>query len=80
MKLSIKCINSCLHYKSRICYSVFTFSVMSMGLSGASVFSIYFVTSSAANLALSCVFGAVSTMGFNALDCLGAELFPTRLR
>ena len=32
------------------------------------------------NLILSCVFGAVSTMGFNSLDCLGIELFPTSLR
>lgn len=51
-----------------------------MLMSGLSVFGIYFVTSSVANLALSCVFGAVSTMGYNALDCLGVELFPTRLR
>merc|ERR1719270_1824178 len=32
------------------------------------------------NLVISCVFGAVSTMGFNSLDCLGVELFPTHLR
>ena len=47
---------------------------------GVSVFGIYLVTSSTANIILSCVFGAVTTMGFNALDCLGVELFPTRLR
>jgi VNT family MFS transporter (synaptic vesicle glycoprotein 2) len=51
-----------------------------MVLSGASVFAIYGVKSTAGNLALSCVFGAVSTMGYNALDCLGTELFPTQLR
>lgn len=56
------------------------FLVLSMVMSGLSVFGIYFVTSSVANLILSCVFGAVSTMGYNALDCLGVELFPTRLR
>ena len=44
------------------------------------MFGIYLVKTAAGNLALSCVFGAVSTMGYNALDCLGAELFPTRLR
>ena len=51
-----------------------------MVLSGAAAFGIYFVKSSTDNLILGCVFGAVSTMGFNALDCLGAELFPTHLR
>ncbi len=56
------------------------FSVISMVLSGVSAFFIYLVTSQLTNLIISCVFGAVSTMGFNALDCLSAELFPTELR
>ncbi|XP_068245764.1 synaptic vesicle glycoprotein 2B-like isoform X2 [Palaemon carinicauda] len=56
------------------------FLVFSMVLSGLAAFGIYFVKSSTDNLILGCVFGAVSTMGFNALDCLGAELFPTHLR
>lgn len=56
------------------------FLVFSMVLSGIAAFGIYFVKSSTDNLILGCVFGAVSTMGFNALDCLGAELFPTHLR
>ena len=56
------------------------FLVISMLLSGCSAFFIYLVNSAAMNLALSCVFGAVSTMGFNSLDCLGIELFPTQLR
>lgn len=51
-----------------------------MVLSGVAAFAVYFVKSSLDNLILACVFGAVSTMGFNALDCLGAELFPTHLR
>ena len=55
-------------------------AVVSMVSGGVSVFGIYLVTSSTANIILSCVFGAVTTMGFNALDCLGVELFPTRLR
>ena len=38
------------------------------------------ITSSLANLLVSCAFGLVSTMGFNSLDCLGIELFPTHLR
>jgi len=56
------------------------FVVFSMVLSGGCVFFIYLVTSKAANLALSCAFGFVSVMGFNALDCLGIELFPTHVR
>merc|ERR1719158_1747205 len=56
------------------------FLVFSMLMSGACVFFIYLVKSEAANLALSCVFGFVSTMGFNSLDCLGIELFPTNVR
>ncbi|KAK4008982.1 synaptic vesicle glycoprotein 2C isoform X1 [Daphnia magna] len=56
------------------------FLVFSMIGSGLAAFLIWLVRSSAGNLALSCIFGAVSTMGFNALDCLGAELFPTNVR
>jgi len=56
------------------------FLVFSMLMSGACVFFIYLVKSEAANLALSCAFGFVSTMGFNSLDCLGIELFPTNVR
>lgn len=56
------------------------FLCFSMLLSGASAFLIYLVNSATMNLILSCIFGAVSTMGFNSLDCLGIELFPTSLR
>ena len=56
------------------------FLCVSMLLSGLSAFLIYLVDSAGMNLALSCVFGAVSSMGFNSLDCLGIELFPTSLR
>jgi len=56
------------------------FLCLSMLLSGGSVFLIYIVDSAGMNLALSCIFGAVSTAGFNALDCLGIELFPTSVR
>ena len=51
-----------------------------MTLSGASAFLVYLVKSEAANLGVSILFGLVSTSGFNALDCLGIELFPTKLR
>ena len=46
------------------------FLVLSMILSGAAAFLIYLITSSTIYLVISCVFGAVSTMGFNSLDCL----------
>ena len=35
---------------------------------------------STANLLVSMAFGLVSTMGFNSLDCLAIELFPTSVR
>ncbi|XP_076062798.1 synaptic vesicle glycoprotein 2B-like isoform X2 [Oratosquilla oratoria] len=56
------------------------FLILSMTLAGVSAFGIYLVQTSLHNLILGCIFGAVTTMGFNALDCLGAELFPTHLR
>ena len=56
------------------------FLVLSMVLSGSCVFLIYLVKSATSNLIISCCFGLVSTMGFNALDCLGIELFPTNVR
>jgi len=56
------------------------FLVISMVMSGGCVFFIYLVTSELANLLLSCAFGFVSVMGFNALDCLCIELFPTNVR
>ncbi len=51
-----------------------------MVASGLAAFLIYLIKDSTGNLILSCIFGAVSTMGFNALDCLGVELFPTSIR
>jgi len=56
------------------------FLVLSMVLSGLSAFLVYLVRSETANLLVSILFGLVSTSGFNALDCLGIELFPTSLR
>jgi len=56
------------------------FLCLSMILSGAAAFLIYLITSSTIYLVISCVFGAVSTMGFNSLDCLSVEVFPTHLR
>ncbi len=51
-----------------------------MILSGLCAFLIYTLSSTTANLLVSCAFGLVSTMGFNSLDCLSIELFPTHQR
>ncbi|KAL8622295.1 hypothetical protein ACOMHN_043299 [Nucella lapillus] len=52
----------------------------SMVISGLSVFLIWFVHERWQNIAMSCLFGAVSTIGFNALDVMQTEMFPTNVR
>ncbi|BFZ14245.1 hypothetical protein BsWGS_17284 [Bradybaena similaris] len=52
----------------------------SMVLSGISVFFLWFVKENWQNVLMSCIFGAVSVMGFNMLDVLQTELFPTDVR
>ncbi|XP_070178141.1 synaptic vesicle glycoprotein 2C-like isoform X2 [Littorina saxatilis] len=52
----------------------------SMVISGLSVFFLWFVHERWQNILMSCIFGAVSTIGFNALDVLQTELFPTDVR
>ncbi len=47
---------------------------------GVSVFTIWFVTDTTENLIVSMVFSSVSNMGFNSLNCMATELFPTNLR
>ena len=47
---------------------------------GIAVFFLPIVHNKVQNLLISCVFGAVSTVGWNALDVLQAELFPTAVR
>ncbi|KAJ8315817.1 hypothetical protein KUTeg_007967 [Tegillarca granosa] len=54
--------------------------VLSMLASGVSVFFIPFIHDKIQNLLISCLFGAVSTVGWNAIDVLSAELFPTNVR
>lgn len=54
--------------------------IISMVVSGISVFFIPLVTTEAHLLVLSCCFGGFSVIGWNALDCLSCELFPTELR
>ena len=63
------------------CNKIFLFpSAVSMVSAGIAVFFLPIVHNKAQNLAISCVFGAVSTVGWNALDVLQAELFPTAVR
>uniref|UniRef100_A0A0B6ZYS5 Major facilitator superfamily (MFS) profile domain-containing protein n=1 Tax=Arion vulgaris TaxID=1028688 RepID=A0A0B6ZYS5_9EUPU len=52
----------------------------SMVLSGISVFFLWFVQTKWQNVLMSCIFGAVSVCGFNMLDVLQTELFPTDVR
>lgn len=52
----------------------------SMVISGLTVFLLWFVHERWQNVLMSCVFGAVSTVGFNTLDVLQTELFPTNVR
>ncbi|XP_052810133.1 synaptic vesicle glycoprotein 2A-like isoform X2 [Mya arenaria] len=52
----------------------------SMVLSGVTVFLLPVVKTKIGNLLISCAFGAISTVGWNSLDVLQAELFPTAVR
>lgn len=52
----------------------------SLLLSSLSVFFIYVVQTKAQSLILSCVFSGVSVIAWNALDVIGTELYPTKLR
>ena len=52
----------------------------SMVISGISVFFIYLLDNKTQSLIMSCVFSAISVIGWNSLDVLQAELFPTNLR
>ena len=51
-----------------------------MVISGISVFFIYLLDNKTQSLIMSCVFSAISVIGWNSLDVLQAELFPTNLR
>ncbi|XP_045197284.2 synaptic vesicle glycoprotein 2C-like isoform X2 [Mercenaria mercenaria] len=52
----------------------------SMVLAGVTVFFLPIVHSKVHNLLISCAFGAVTTVGWNSIDVLQAELFPTAVR
>jgi len=51
-----------------------------MIIAGLTVFFLPLIRDKTGNLLISCAFGAVSTVGWNALDVLQAELFPTSVR
>ncbi|KAH9489157.1 Synaptic vesicle glycoprotein 2C [Bulinus truncatus] len=52
----------------------------SMVLSGLSVFLLWFVKERWQSLLMSCLFGAISVIGFNMLDVILTELYPTDVR
>lgn len=54
--------------------------IISLVLSGSSVFSVLFISSTSGVTAFSCVFAAVSVAAWNALDVIVVELFPTQNR
>ncbi|XP_052830426.1 synaptic vesicle glycoprotein 2C [Octopus bimaculoides] len=54
--------------------------VVSMVISGLSVFFIWLVKTKVQSLALSCLFGGISVIGWNSLDTISSEIFPTQLR
>ncbi|GAB1605772.1 vesicle glycoprotein 2C-like isoform X2 [Argonauta hians] len=54
--------------------------VISMVTSGVSVFLIWFVKTKLQSLVLSCFFGGISVVGWNSLDIISGEIYPTHLR
>ncbi|XP_050419693.1 synaptic vesicle glycoprotein 2B-like [Adelges cooleyi] len=56
------------------------FLVVSFMGSGIAAACLYFITSSAQNLALSAVFEALSSLGISLMYCICVELFPTEHR
>ncbi|XP_074643760.1 synaptic vesicle glycoprotein 2C-like isoform X2 [Tubulanus polymorphus] len=53
---------------------------VSMVLSGISVFFIWFVNTETQGLIMSCIFSGISTIGWNSLDVISVESFPTSVR
>ena len=51
-----------------------------MVICGISVFFFWFVTTRTHMIIVSCVFSGLATAGWNALDVLSMELYPTNLR
>ena len=51
-----------------------------MVMCGLSVFFILVVTSKTHAIIMSCIFNGIGVMAWNAIDVLGAEMYPTGLR
>ena len=75
-------IHSHLCYSMLVCYGdcLLSVAVVSMVASGGSVFFVWFVKTETQVLVMSCIFSGVTVIGWNVLDVLGVELFPTYLR
>ncbi|XP_064645752.1 synaptic vesicle glycoprotein 2C-like isoform X2 [Lineus longissimus] len=54
--------------------------VISMGISGLSVFFIWLVKNKTQGIIMSCIFSGISNAGWSALDVLSVECFPTDVR
>ncbi|XP_050293572.1 synaptic vesicle glycoprotein 2B-like isoform X2 [Anthonomus grandis grandis] len=56
------------------------FLVFSLLVAGSVTIGLYFVDSTYSNLALSCVFEALTSLGISTVYCVMVDLFPTNLR
>lgn len=55
-------------------------TVFSLLVAGSVTIGLYFVDSTNTNLALSCVFEALTSLGISTVYCVMVDLFPTNLR
>ncbi|XP_066246103.1 synaptic vesicle glycoprotein 2B-like isoform X2 [Euwallacea similis] len=56
------------------------FLVFSLLVAGSVTIGLYFVDSTNSNLALSCIFEALTSLGISTVYCVMVDLFPTNLR
>lgn len=56
------------------------FLVFSLLVAGSVTIGLYFVNSTNSNLALSCIFEALTSLGISTVYCVMVDLFPTNLR
>lgn len=54
--------------------------VFSLLVAGSVTIGLYFVDSTNTNLALSCIFEALTSLGISTVYCVMVDLFPTNLR
>ena len=67
-------------YACRCSRQCFCSLAASMVIAGTSAFFFWFVTTRTQMVIMSCVFSGLATAGWNALDVLSMELYPTHLR